>query len=95
MCKISFSVLYSMFSSIFLLHGKHSFGKVIKWGMIPSMQFDEIFKTNTYIYIYIKHMSTIYCTLQVNKWKSKKQTFFSFCEINATKIWYRKFYFTD
>ena len=34
----------------------------------------------------IKHMSTIFRTLQVNTWYSKKQTFFSFCEINATKF---------
>ena len=42
---------------------------------------------NKYISIFcIKHMNTIYRTLQVNKWWSKKQTFFSFCEINATKF---------
>ena len=34
----------------------------------------------------IKHMSTIFRTLQVNKWQSKKQTFFSFCKINANKF---------
>ena len=34
----------------------------------------------------IKHMSTIFRTLQVNKWWSKNETFFSFCEINATKF---------
>ena len=34
----------------------------------------------------IKHNSTIFRTLQVNKWLSKNQTFFSFCEINATKF---------
>ena len=34
----------------------------------------------------IKHVSTIFRTLQVNKWKSKNQTFFVFCEINATKL---------
>ena len=31
-------------------------------------------------------MSTIFRTLQVNEWWSKKQTFFSFYEINATKF---------
>ena len=31
-------------------------------------------------------MSNIFRTLQVNKWKSKNQKFFSFCEINATKF---------
>ena len=41
---------------------------------------------NKHISIFcIKHLSTIFRTLQVNKWQSKKQTFFSFCEINATK----------
>ena len=38
-------------------------------------------------------MSTIFRTLQVNKWQSKKQTIFSFCEKNptklSTKIWFR------
>ena len=38
-------------------------------------------------------MSTIFRTLQVNKWWSKNQTFFSFCEIIATKfgtkVWFR------
>ena len=34
----------------------------------------------------IKYMSTIFRKLQVNKWQSKKQTFFSFCKINATKF---------
>ena len=34
----------------------------------------------------IKHMSTIFCTLQVHKWQSKNQMFFSFCKINATKF---------
>ena len=34
----------------------------------------------------IKHMSTIFRTLQVNKFYSKNQMFFSFCEINATKF---------
>ena len=34
----------------------------------------------------IKHMSTIFRTLQLNKWYSKNQTFLSFCEINATKF---------
>ena len=34
----------------------------------------------------IKHMNTIFRTLQVYKWKSKNQTFFYFCEINATKF---------
>ena len=32
----------------------------------------------------IKHMSTIFRTLQVSKWKTKH--FFSFCEITATKL---------
>ena len=42
---------------------------------------------NKYISIFcIKHMSTIFRTLQVNEWWSKKQTFFSFCKINATKF---------
>ena len=31
-------------------------------------------------------MSTIFRTLQVNELKSKKQTFFAFCEENATKF---------
>ena len=31
-------------------------------------------------------MSTIFRTLQVNKWQSKNQKFFSFCKINATKF---------
>ena len=31
-------------------------------------------------------MSTIFRTLQINEWQSKNQTFFSFCEINATKF---------
>ena len=35
---------------------------------------------------YIIYTSTIFRTLQVNKWWSKKQTFFPFCEINATKF---------
>ena len=34
----------------------------------------------------IKHVSTIFRTLQVNKWQSKNQTFFVFCEISATKF---------
>ena len=42
---------------------------------------------NKYISIFcIKHMSNTFRTLQVNEWLSKKQTFFSFCEINATKF---------
>ena len=42
---------------------------------------------NKHISIFcIKHMSTIFRTLQVNKWLSKNETFFSFCEINATKF---------
>ena len=42
---------------------------------------------NKHIYIFcIKHLSTIIRTLQVNKWQSKNQTFFSFCKINATKF---------
>ena len=32
----------------------------------------------------INHVSTIFRTLQVKKRQSKKQTFFSFCKINAT-----------
>ena len=41
---------------------------------------------NKHISIFcIKHMSTIFRTLQVNK-PSKNQTFFAFCEINATKF---------
>ena len=31
-------------------------------------------------------MYTIFRTLQVNKWQSKNQTCFSFCNINATKF---------
>ena len=31
-------------------------------------------------------MSTIFRTLLVNRWLSKNETFFSFCEINATKF---------
>ena len=31
-------------------------------------------------------MSTIFRTLQVNKWQLKNQTYLSFCEINATKF---------
>ena len=31
-------------------------------------------------------MNTIFRTLQAYKWESKKQTFFYFCEINATKF---------
>ena len=34
----------------------------------------------------IKRMSTIFRTLQVNKWLLKNQTFLSFCEIIATKF---------
>ena len=42
---------------------------------------------NKHISIFwIKHMSTIFRTLQVNKWQSKNQTYFSFCKINATKF---------
>ena len=42
---------------------------------------------NKHISIFcINYMSTIFRTLQVNKWWSKNQTFFSFCEINATKF---------
>ena len=42
---------------------------------------------NKHISIFcIKHMSTIFRTLQANKWESKNQMFFSFCEINATKF---------
>ena len=42
---------------------------------------------NKYIFIFcIKHMSTIFRTLQVNEWWSKKQMFFSYCETNATKF---------
>ena len=42
---------------------------------------------NKHISIFcVKHMSTIFRTLQVNKWRPKNQTFFSFCEINATKF---------
>ena len=41
----------------------------------------------------IKHMSTIFRTLQVNKWWSKNWMFLSFCEVNATKfgtkLWFR------
>ena len=40
---------------------------------------------NKHISIFcIKHMSTIFRTLQVNNWPSKNQAFFSFCEMNAT-----------
>ena len=31
-------------------------------------------------------MNTIFRTLQVYKWYSKNQTFYYFCEINATKF---------
>ena len=42
---------------------------------------------NKHISIFcIKHTSTIFHTLQVNKWQLKNQTFLSFCEINATKF---------
>ena len=35
---------------------------------------------------YIKHMSTMFRTLQITEWLSKKQTFISLCEIIATKF---------
>ena len=35
---------------------------------------------------YIKHMSTIFRKLQVNKWHLENQTFLPLCEINATKF---------
>ena len=42
---------------------------------------------NKHISIFcIKHMSIIFRTLQVNKWWSKNQTFFSYNEINATQF---------
>ena len=44
---------------------------------------------------YTKHMSTIFRTLQVNKWWSKNQTFFSFCEINATELGNKKWFHLD
>ena len=40
----------------------------------------------------MKHMSTIFCTLLVNKWYLKNQTFLSFCEINATIFVYTNIY---
>ena len=55
------------FSSIFLLHGKHSFGKVINkvsYKACDLMRFIQ----QTHIYICIKHKSNIFRTLQVNKW---------------------------
>ena len=44
------------------------------------------FIQQTHIYIFIKHMSTISRTLQVNNGESKKQMFFSSWEINASKF---------
>ena len=42
---------------------------------------------NKHISIFcIKHISSIFRTLQVNKWHSKNQTFYLFCQINATKF---------
>ena len=77
MCENVF--FYTKVSSIILLHGKHSFEKVIY-----EVWFEEIHITNIYIYILcIKQMSTIYRILQVDKWNSKKQKFFSFWERNA------------
>ena len=50
------------------------------------MRFDEIYTTNTYLYfasnIWVPSFSR--CRLTNDSWK--KQTFFSFCEINATKF---------
>ena len=40
-------------------------------------------------------MSIIFRTLQVNKWWSKNQTFFSFCEINATKFGNKNWIYLD
>ena len=52
----------------------------------------DLYNKHTSIFC-IKYMSTIFRTLQVNKWQSKNQTFFSFCERYATKfgtkIWFR------
>ena len=60
MCKISFFA--TKFNSIFLLHGKHSFGKVINEVWYLACDWIK-FIQQTYIYIRTKHMSTIFRTL--------------------------------
>ena len=45
----------------------------------------DVYKTHISIFC-IKHMSSIFRTLQVNKWQSNHQTLFSSCKINATKF---------
>ena len=45
----------------------------------------DLYKKHISIFC-IKHMSTIFCTLQVNKWQWKEQMFFSFSKINANKF---------
>ena len=55
------------FSSIFTLHGKHSFGKgLMRCDTKRAISWDLY---NKHISIFcIKHMSTIFRTLQVNNW---------------------------
>ena len=63
-----------------MLHGKHSFGKVINevwYQACDLMRFIQ----QTHIYILLQTSEH-----QINKWKPKNQAFSSFCEINATKF---------
>ena len=55
------------FSSIFLLHGKHSFGELINDVWYQACDLVRLTQQHISI-ICIKHMSTIFRRLQVNKW---------------------------
>ena len=83
MCVISFLVPNLVAFSCYMVN-IHLEKWLIRCDMKRAIWWDLC---NKYISIFcIKHMNTIFRTLQVNKWWSKNQTFFSFCEINATKF---------
>ena len=69
------------FSSIFLLHGKHSFGKVINkvW-----YQARDLMRFIQQTHIYILHQTYEYHLSYANGTRKTKR--FSFCKINATKF---------
>ena len=73
------------FSSIFLLHDKYSFGKVLNEVWYQACDLKR-FIQQTPIYILQQtheyHLSHVAGQQMI----AKKQTFFSFCEKNATKL---------
>ena len=60
-------IFATQFSSIFLLHGKHSFGKVIDEVWYQACDLMR-FKQKTHIYILHQTYKYHFRTLQVNKW---------------------------